>query len=138
VNQAKVRKKMKEQKELTAAQKIEAKEASEQIAALELALSKEQAKQMNAMSKQANKRLIAFCKSSVKLTRTTEQQLAACKTQAAFIDCCLRMKKTNAVDIATALVDYHFYKDVKLALRRVKRHFNNDVQSRAISRNAIM
>jgi hypothetical protein len=136
VNQAKVRKKMKEQKELTAAQKIEAKEASEQIAALELALSKEQAKQMNAMSKQANKRLIAFCKSSVKLTRTTEQQLAACKTQAAFIDCCLRMKKTNAVDIATALVDYH--KDVKLALRRVKRHFNNDVQSRAISRNAIM
>lgn len=129
---------MKEQKELTVEQKIEAKEASEQIAVLEIALSKEQTKQMNAMSKAANKRLIAFCKSNVKLTRTTEQQLAACKTQASFIDCCLRMKKTNAIDIAKALVEYHFYSDMKQALKRVKRHFNNDVQSRAISRNAII
>ena len=127
-----------EKKELTAEQKIEAQETSEQIAVLEIALSKEQTKHLNTLSKQANKRLIAFCKSNVKLTRTTEQQLAACKTQASFIDCCLRMKKTNAVEIAKALVDYHFYSDMKQALKRVKRHFNNDMQSRAISRNAMI
>lgn len=129
---------MSEKKELTAAETSEARKASEAITILEVALTKEQTKEFKTLANNSVKRMHTFCKSSIKLSKTNEAQLASCKTQASFIDCMLRMKRTNALDIAQGLVKYHFYSDIKQALKRVKRHFKYDVQSRAISRNAIL
>ena len=129
---------MSEKKELTAAETSEARKASEAIAILEVALTKEQTKEYKTLANHAVKRLRSFCKDAVKLNKTNESQLIHCKTQASLIDCCIRMKRTNALDIAQELVKYHFYSDIKQALKRVKRHFKYDVQSRAISRNAIL
>lgn len=57
-----------------------------------------------------------------------------CKSQASLIDACMRNRLT-VIETANKLVEYQLCFDIASAIKRIKRHANNDKKSRVEKRN---
>lgn len=68
---------------------------------------------------------------------TFNAKLALCKTQASVIHLCVENKKSFSI-IADLLVKSALCKTNDDAIKRIKRHMNNDKASRIVSRSMII
>lgn len=101
------------------------------------------------MTKKENKEMINVVLQRIKDTKQFKKNsllleaqkrddfFSTCKTQASLIDACFQNRLT-VIDCAKTLVKYNLCSSFELAMKRVKRHVSNDVQSRVLTRNMRM